>query len=77
MRKEFFDIGTEPEENCTCHVKYAFCGESSMLASDECPEQDIYYRILLKKTETAETKDSKYTVMQNISNEICNLHGKE
>lgn len=77
VRREFFDIGTEPEENCTCHVKYAFCKESNMLASEECPKQDIYYRILLKKTETAETKDSKYTVMQNISNEICNLHGKE
>ena len=77
VRKEFFDIGTEPEENCTCHVKYAFCKESGMLASEKCPKQDIYYRILLKKTETAETKDSKYTVMQNVSNEICNLHGKD
>jgi len=74
VRKEFFDIGTEPEENCTCHVKYAFCRESNMLASEKCPKKDIYYRVLLKKTETVETKDSKYSIMKNISNEICSLH---
>lgn len=77
VREEFFDIGTEPEKNCTCHVKYAFCGKSSMLASEGCPKQDIYYRILLKKTETAETKDSRYTVTQNITNELCSLHRRE
>lgn len=76
VRKEFFDTGTEPEQNCTCHVRYAFCRESGGLAAEECPEEDVFYRVLLKKTEKAVTDDSKYTVMQNINKEICNIHGK-
>lgn len=71
---EYFALGTEPAKNCTCHVKYAFCKESGMLANETCPKTDIYYRVLLQKSETADTADTENTVAHNIGKDTCGIH---
>jgi hypothetical protein len=70
--REAFAEGTEPEKNCDCHVKYAFCKESKKLAAEDCPK--VYYRVLLQKTETSQTEDFKNTVEQNITEDTCDVH---
>ena len=72
--REYFALGTEPVKNCTCHVKYAFCRKSGGLAGEACPKDDVYYRILLQKQETAETADTKNTVAHNIGKDTCSVH---
>lgn len=72
--KEYFALGTEPDKNCTCHVKYAFCKKSGKLAGEMCPKDEMYYRILLQKQETAETADTPNTVAHNIGKDICDVH---
>ena len=73
VTKEYFVKGTEPQRNCDCHVKYAFCKESGMLASELCPEEERFYKVLLKKDEVARTDDYLNTVEQNMGTEICDL----
>lgn len=75
--KEYFALGTEPAKNCTCHVKYAFCRESGKLANEACPKEDIYYRVLLQKSETSNTADTQNTVAHNIGKDICDVHTAE
>lgn len=50
VKKEYFVRGTEPEENCDVHVKYAYRKGSDMLADENCPKEDIEYRVVLKNT---------------------------
>lgn len=76
-RKEYFAAGTEPGKNCTCHVKFLFCEDSKELACDKCPGDKTYTRILLQKNETTETEDTPNTVVQNVTKELCSVHGKE
>ena len=77
QRKEFFALGTQPEKNCTCHVPFLFCEDSGALASEQCPNDKTYTRILLEKKETTETEDTPNTVAQNVSKDICKVHGEE
>lgn len=77
LKKEYFVKGKEPEKNCSCHAKYAFCKKSKKLATSECPEDELYYRILLKKTEASQTEDSANTVEQNIGKDVCDVHVSE
>lgn len=72
--KEYFALGTEPNKNCTCHVKYAFCKESGKIAGEGCPKDNLDYRILLQKQETAETADTPNTVAHNIGKDVCDVH---
>lgn len=74
VRKEYFVVGTEPEENCSCHVKYAFCEESKQLATDGCPQDRLFYKVLLQKKESAVTADTPNTVVQNIGKAVCDIH---
>lgn len=74
VRKEYFVIGTEPEENCSCHVKYAFCEESKQLAVDACPQEQLFYKVLLQKKESVATADTPNTVAQNIGKAVCDIH---
>lgn len=77
VQKEYFVAGTEPVRNCNCHVKYAFCSVGNGLANEDCPKEDIYYRVLLQKKETATTADTPYTVTQNVGKgDVCTVHGK-
>ncbi len=71
---EYFVSGTEPQQNCSCHVKYAFCKESKLLAGEDCPKNNIYYRVFLQKQETAKTADTPNTVSHNVTGQICQRH---
>lgn len=77
VQKEYFVRGTEPNENCSCHVKYAFCGESNQLAVEACPEDTRFYRVLLQKQENVVTADTPNTVAQNIGKAACDIHRTE
>lgn len=74
VQKEYFSRGTEPVKNCTCHVRYAFCEESHELATENCPKESIYYRVLLQKNEIMETADTPNTVAKNVGTEVCDIH---
>lgn len=75
--KEYFAMGTQPEKNCTCHVHYLFCEDSKALASEKCPAEKTYTKVLLEKKETTETEDTPYTVAKNVTKELCSIHGEE
>lgn len=47
-KKEYFVRGTEPEKNCDSHVKYAYKKGTDELADENCPKEDIEYRVELK-----------------------------
>lgn len=73
---ERFVAGTEPQENCTCHIKYTFCGKTNALAGENCPKEDQYDRVLLQKQETSKTADSPNIVTEKIKKELCKFHNK-
>ena len=76
VRKEFFENGTEPQKNCTCHVKYRFCEYSGKLATENCPEEECYDKVFLKKNETVKTKDHELTLEAGPGNVPCPIHDK-
>lgn len=76
MRTEYFAKGTEPTKKCNCHVKYKICRSSGQLASPQCPDQNCYYQVYLKKEETAETTDTPYLVPERLL-ESCGIHGSD
>lgn len=77
VRKEYFVKGTEPNVNCNCHVKYQFCGLSNRLATESCPKEKVYQKVLLQKQETVVTADTPYTVQYQGVGDICEIHGKK
>lgn len=44
VRKEYFVSGTEPQENCDIHVRYAYIKGTNQLADDSTEKKDIEYR---------------------------------
>lgn len=77
VRREYFAAGTQPVKNCTCHVRYLFCEDSKALASEQCPDEKTYSKVLLEKKETTETEDTPYTVAENVTKELCRIHGED
>lgn len=73
-RLEYFAKGTEPTENCTCHVKVRVCTSSNMTPSENCPSSKIGYRVFLTKDERSYTADSNYLLPYNFESTICNVH---
>lgn len=73
-RLEYFAKGTEPAENCTCHVKVRVCTSSNLTPSDHCPNSKIGYRVFLTKDERSYTSDSNYLLPANFENTICTVH---
>lgn len=73
--KEYFVQGTEPKENCDCHVKFRFCRESGKLAGESCPKGQVYEAVLLEKNEEFRTADTPYLVSGWIGGkEVCKKH---
>lgn len=54
VRKEYFVSGTEPQENCDIHVRYAYIKGTNQLADDSTEKKDIEYRIVEKKSKKEE-----------------------
>lgn len=73
---EQFAEGTEPDKNCTCHIRYVFCKESDALAGEACPKVSVYDKVLLQKQEDSETADTPNIVTEEIKKKLCTLHNK-
>lgn len=54
VRKEYFVSGTEPQENCDIHVRYAYIKGTNQLADDSTEKKDIEYRIVEQKSKKEE-----------------------
>ena len=54
VRKEYFVLGTEPQENCDIHVRYAYIKGTNQLADDSTEKKDIEYRIVEQKSKKEE-----------------------
>ena len=74
VRTEYYEKGTEPKKNCSCHVKYTFCKESHKLATEHCPREECYEKVFLKKKETGETADSGLLFQSYSDGSVCELH---
>ena len=48
---EYFAKGTVPTKKCTCHTRVQVCRESGMIATENCPESDKAWVVLLVKDE--------------------------
>jgi penicillin-binding protein 1A len=71
-QKEYFASGTEPKENCDCHIKFSVCQESNANAGNYCPNEDVTTAVYLKAG-TEGTEDAKAVVPENIG-ESCEVH---
>ena len=48
---EYFAKGTVPTKKCTCHTRVQVCKESGKIATENCPDSDKVWRVLLIKDE--------------------------
>lgn len=74
VRKEYYREGTQPTQNCNCHVKYFFCTKCGRLAGRSTAKEDGDYKVFLKKKEEYETEDTKNTIEKNTADGICEGH---
>ena len=74
VQREYFVNGSQPFQNCDCHVKYRVCQKSGKLATEKCPEDQVEERVYLIKEETGKTKDSPYVLSSKLQNSKCSLH---
>ena len=51
IKTEYFAKGTVPTKKCTCHTRVQICKESKMIATENCPEDDKVWAVLLIKNE--------------------------
>lgn len=75
VQREYFVNGTQPVQDCDCHVKYRICKKSGRLATEKCPEDQVQERVYLMKEEKGKTKDSPYVMPSKLRNSKCNKHG--
>jgi penicillin-binding protein 1A len=74
IRTEYFASGTEPTENCNCHVAFHVCTESGKLATEYCPEDKQETRVYLLKDEENETQDTPNILPKRLENSSCDVH---
>lgn len=74
IETEYFVRGTQPKENCNCHIKYTLCKTSGKLATDNCPMEDVQEKVFLMKKETGDTKDTPYVLPEDLPGLICDKH---
>lgn len=74
VRTEYYEKGTEPVKNCTCHVKYTFCKASHQLATEKCPSSQCYQKVFLQKKTVGETEDSEYMFQRYSDGSKCEVH---
>ena len=70
VRREYFVSGTQPTENCDCHVKYRVCKKSGKLATEKCPKSQVEERVYLIKEEQGTTKDTPYVLTPKLRSPI-------
>lgn len=74
IRMEYFASGTEPTENCNCHVAFHVCTSSGKLATEYCPEETQETRVYLLKDETDKTQDTPNILPKKLENSSCDVH---
>ncbi len=76
-KREYFASGTEPTENCNCHVAFRVCSESGKLANEYCPEETVETRVYLIKDESGykeKTGDTPNLLPKRLEKTSCDLH---
>ena len=71
-RMEYFVPGTEPTENCSCHVALSRCGQSGHAAGRYCPPEQVEKTAWLKEG-TAGTPDAEAVLDPKIAG-TCPIH---
>lgn len=76
---EKFKSGTEPTKYCDQHEKLLICNESSRLAGEYCPKEDVEYKILFKRKSYIPSEHSNifpddYEYFPTL---YCNIHSEE
>ncbi|RVU54997.1 transglycosylase domain-containing protein [Anaerosphaera multitolerans] len=77
---EMFKKGTEPTKYCKQHEKLLICNESSRLAGEYCPKEDVEYKILFeregsyKASEHSNLYPDDYEYFPKL---YCNVHSEE
>lgn len=77
MRTELFAEGSQPTENCSCHVGFRVCTESGELAGKYCPDELVKTRVYLlkdKKDKKYNTKDTKNLLPDGLEDSSCSIH---
>ena len=68
--QEMFAAGTQPTEQCSCHLSVKVCAESGKFASERCPvTEDVVYLI---KQETDRTGDTA-NLLPSGEDTVCTL----
>lgn len=70
--REYFLPGTEPVQNCNCHVMVRTCTVSGQVAGSYCPESQTETKVYLMQG-TAGTADAE-AVCPQTSADICTYH---
>lgn len=73
-RTEYFARGTEPTENCDCHIKVRVCKNSNQSPSPQCPASSIGYRVFLTKEDTSPAADNAYLLPSGFEQQQCTYH---
>lgn len=71
-QKEYYVPGTEPTEDCTCHVKVSYCESSGQVAGPYCPVAEVEPRVYLTAG-TEGTADAE-AVAPPETEETCQVH---
>ena len=69
--KEFFVNGTEPTEQCDCHVSVKVCAESGQRAGSYCTDT-VTKTYLASATEG--TEDAAYVLPEELKSGSCEKH---
>lgn len=71
-QKEYFIAGTEPTEDCDCHIEFTTCSDSGKLPGSYCPKTAKVTDVYLQ-TASEGTEDERYVVPDG-SEEVCDIH---
>ncbi|MDD6212927.1 MAG: transglycosylase domain-containing protein, partial [Clostridiales bacterium] len=74
-KKELFVKGSEPTEDCQCHVAVKICQASGMQANSYCPKGQIQTNVYLKSG-TEGTADEAFVIPSDLKNDLCTDHEK-
>ncbi len=74
IKSEYFVRGTEPQDYCTCHMKYTLCKASGKPAKETCPVEDKQEKVFLIKNEMGDTKDTPYVLPKDLPGLLCDKH---
>ncbi len=74
IESEYFVRGTQPRENCNCHIRYTICKASGKPAKEGCPKEDIQEKVYLVKKESGDTKDTPYVLPEDLPGLVCDKH---